>query len=251
MKQIFHKKYVDKSPKIDEIISSFDTEGDLIYAGDRNQIKTFSLDDLTITIKSFKSPNIINKIVYRFFRKSKAERSFEHAKILLANDLGTPHPIAYYEFPTALFFKRSYYVSEHVPYDLTFRELTHDLDMPEHEMILRAFTRFTHQLHKNNINFLDHSPGNTLIKKQNDGYQFYLVDLNRMVFHSMDFETRVKNLSRLTVHKSMIETMSDEYSKCTGEDVDKIFDLMWRSTLKFQYKFHRKRRIKNALQFWK
>lgn len=251
MKSIFHRNYLDKSSKIDAIINNFDKKGDLIYGGDRNEIKSFKIDDLTITIKSFKVPSIINKIAYRFFRKSKARRSFEFANILLDHHIGTPHPIAYCEFPGILLFQKSFYISEHVDYDLTYRELTRDLSYPDHENILRAFTRFTHQLHNNNINFLDHSPGNTLIKKTAEGYNFYLVDLNRMRFEPMDFETRVKNFSRLTVHKSMIETMSDEYAKCTGEDFNKIFKLMWESTQKFQYKFHRKKRIKKALKFWK
>ena len=72
--------------------------------------------------------------------------------------------------------------------DLTFRELTKDLNYPDHEIILRAFTRFTFQLHENGINFLDHSPGNTLVKKVGKEYEFYLVDLNRMNFGFMDFD---------------------------------------------------------------
>jgi hypothetical protein len=36
-------------------------------------------------------------------------------------------------------------------------------------------------MHEASINFLDHSPGNTLIVKKSEGkYDFYLVDLNRM-----------------------------------------------------------------------
>ena len=89
----------------------------------------------------------------------------------------------------------SYYISEYQDYDLTYRELTTDFDIPDHEKMLRAFTRFTFQLHQSNIHFLDHSPGNTLIKRVNEDYDFYLVDLNRMEFGSMDFKTRIINFS--------------------------------------------------------
>ncbi len=77
------------------------------------------------------------------------------------------------------------------------------------------------------VRFLDHSPDNTLIKKIGNKYQFFLVDLNRLILWPLDFEMRIRNFSKLTIHKSMIAIMSDEYAKCSGEDYNFIFDLMW------------------------
>ena len=236
---------------LDAIISNFDSEGTVFGNQDRNTIKLFDLEGRTINVKSFKVPNLVNQIAYRFFRKSKAQRSFEYATKLRDLGIGTPEPIAYYEYRTPLAFKNSFYISEHLDCDLTYRELTTNLNYPEHEIILRAFTRFTYTLHEHNINFLDHSPGNTLIKKVEDGYAFYLVDLNRMEFKPMDFKTRIKNFARLTIHRSMVEIMSDEYAKVSGEDYTKIVNLMWQLTETFQEKYHRKRRLKKKLKFWK
>lgn len=227
------------------IISDFD--GYQGGVGKRNIIKVVNINGKELNIKSFKVPHAINKIVYRFFRKSKAQRSFEYANKLLELGVGTPKPIAYFEYSSSFFFGRSFYVSEHLECDMTYRELTKDFNIPDYDAILRAFTRFTYDLHQKNIHFLDHSPGNTLIKKIGDKYHFYLVDLNRMHFGPMDFETRIKNFSRLTIHKSMVEVMSDEYAKCSGEDYDKIFDLMWKETEAFQEKFNRKKRLKQKL----
>lgn len=251
MKKIFHSTYEPLQTDIESLINDFNSKGEQLGKGDRNTIKLFDLHGTRVNVKSFKVPNVFNKIAYRFFRKSKARRSFEYANKLTELGIGTPQPIAYFEFPSALLFKKSYYISEHLNCDLTYRELTRDLDYPDHENILRAFTRFTFDLHEKNINFLDHSPGNTLIKKVEDRYEFYLVDLNRMEFEPMTIETRIKNFERLTVHRSMVETMSDEYSKCSGDAFEKIFDLMWRSTQEFQNKFHRKKRLKKTLKFWK
>ena len=122
------------------------------------------------------------------------------------------------------------------------------MEYPDYDDIHRAFTRFTYNLHEKGIHFLDHSPGNTLIKRNDNDYDFYLVDLNRMNFGTLDFETRIKNFSRLTIHKSMVEVMSDEYSKCTGEDYNSIFNLMWKETEDFQEKFHRKKRLKKKFK---
>ena len=240
----------------DEIISlvnSFDTNGRLLYGGSRNAIKIFEINNCIINIKSFKVPNFINTIVYKYFRKSKARRSFEFANILLENKIGTPQPIAYFENSTFLGLKESYYISEHLDCDLTFRELVEIPDFPENEMILRQFTRFSYDLHQKGIEFLDHSPGNTLIKKGNNGnYEFFLVDLNRMLFHkSMSFETRMKNLCRLTPKKEMVAIMSNEYAIISGESEQLINDTLWKMTADFQYKFYRKKRLKKKLKFWK
>lgn len=237
--------------RLDQIITNFKNSGNPFGNQDRNSLKLFELDDKIINVKSFRIPNAINQIAYRFFRKSKARRSFEYANNLLKLEIGTPQPIAYYEFKTLLLFKKSYYISEHLPYDLTYRELTTNLNFPNHEQILRAFTRFTFELHEKGVHFLDHSPGNTLIQLNNEDYKFYLVDLNRMEFKPLDFETRIKNFSRLTIHKSMIKTMSDEYAKCCNTNYNTVFELMWKYTEDFQKKFHRRRRLKQKLKFWK
>ena len=104
------------------------------------------------------------------------------------------------------------------------------------------------------MEFLDHSPGNTLIKKVSQGqYAFFLVDLNRMNFHSeMTFEMRMRNLSRLTPKKEMIAVMSNEYSKLyTKQSEIVIFEKMWYETHNFQIKFHQKIKMKQMLKFWK
>lgn len=250
MKKVFHNSYTNFQSEIDGFIDAFETSGESIK-DKRNKLKLFELNGKTVNIKSFKVPSLLNQIVYKFFRKGKAQRSFEYANTLLKLGIGTPQPIAYYEFPTALFFKRSYYLSEHENYDLTFRELSNNPDYPNHENLLRAFTRFTHQLHEKGILFLDHSPGNTLITIKDDGLDFKLVDLNRMLFKSLSFEERIKNFERLTPHESIVRTMSDEYAKISGKSFEEVFNKMWRLTQDFQYKFNRKKAIKKQLKFWK
>ncbi|TNJ43175.1 Kdo domain containing protein [Tamlana fucoidanivorans] len=249
--KIIHSRYNKHELFFDDIIENFDTKGENFGNQDRNSLKLFQLEDKTVNVKSFRVPSIINQIAYRFFRKSKAQRSYEYANKLMDLNIGTPLPIAYYEFKTLFLFKKSFYISEQLDCELTYRELTTDFSIPNYQAILRAFTRFTFELHEKGVHFLDHSPGNTLIQLNNGDYKFYLVDLNRMEFKTLDFETRIKNFSRLTTHKSMVEIMSDEYAKCSGENFNAIFDLMWGETLVFQKKYHRKQQLKKKIKFWK
>ncbi|KIA95700.1 Kdo domain containing protein [Flavobacterium sp. KMS] len=245
--------FANETTSILDKIKAFNSSGTLLGNGQRNVIKLFDLNDKVVNIKSFKIPNLINKIAYKYFRKSKARRSFEYATILLEKGIGTPLPIAYLENYNWLGLRDSYYASEHLITELTFRELVEIPDYPDHENILRRFTRFSFGLHEKGIEFLDHSPGNTLIKKNADGnYSFFLVDLNRMEFHdSMSFEMRMKNLCRLTPVKEMVAVMSNEYAKLYGKSEQKIFDTLWKYTSDFQEHFYRKKRLKKKLKFWK
>lgn len=249
-----HPKFQNQEPELSSCIAHFDTTGMLFGDGKRNKIKLFELDGKTLNIKSFKVPNLINKVAYKFFRKSKAKRSYEFANTLLEYGIGTPQPIAYAENFTWLGLEKSHYISEHLQTELTFRELVEVPNWPDHDNILRQFVQFCFRLHEKGVEFLDHSPGNTLIKKVADGqYEFFLVDLNRMNFHdNMTFEMRMKNLSRLTPKKDMVAVMGNEYAKWYKEKSEsEIFEKMWSETHEFQVKFHNKIKYKKWLKFWK
>ncbi len=248
MKSVIHPSYVSKQKEIDAIITDFATKGEYMLAPKRNAIKIFTLADEEVAVKSFKIPNTINKIAYRFFRKSKAERSYTYANKLIDLKIGTPKPIAFFEEKTPLAFKSSYYVCENLAADFTYRELINDNSIKDAEDILREFTKFTHNLHEKNVLFKDHSPGNTLIKKIGEEYHFYLVDLNRMEFKDLSFDERMQNFSRLTPRKEQVAIMSDEYAKISGLDYDKVFSKMWGYTSAFQEKFFRKKRWKKRFK---
>ena len=253
MKYLIHNKFKDFQERIVFFIDHFLIEGKILVNGQRNIIKLFEFEEITLSIKSFKKPNLINKIVYRYFRKSKARRSFEFASKLMEMQIGTPQPVAFFENYDFIGLKDSYYVCEHLENVFEFREIVQNTAFKNRDEILRQFTRFSFEMHQKGIEFLDHSPGNTLIRKNNDGsYSFFLVDLNRMQFHeTIDFKTRMKNLSKITHKKDMIAVMSNEYAKLSGEDETTIFETMWGFTADFQYRFHRKKRIKKKLKFWK
>ncbi|HER40228.1 MAG TPA: Kdo domain containing protein, partial [Salinimicrobium catena] len=128
MNFIISEKYREQKEDILKLIKEFDQRGQLFGNGVRNKIKIFDLQGREVNIKSFKVPNLVNKVAYRFFRKSKAQRSFEYAHQLLSRGIGTPYPIAYAEEKDGPFFKKSFYVSEHLQSDLTYRTLVQQRD---------------------------------------------------------------------------------------------------------------------------
>lgn len=235
-----------------EIIKNFNEQGKIFVKGNRNTIKIFEIEDKVYNVKSFKKPTLIFGILYKFFRKSKAKRSFEYATKLLEKGIKTPKPIGFYESASWLRLKDSYYVCEHLEVDYVFKDLFH-LPIAETKEILVQFSRFCFNLHENGIEFLDHSPGNTLIKKNGENnYDFYLVDLNRMKFHeTMDINLRMKNLNRLAPNDEFISIISFEYARLMHLDEKYVYGLMKEYTTIFFKKFDKKKRIKKRIIFWK
>ena len=236
-----HKDYQHIGPQLWDAIDNFETMGAYVTKGERNVIKKVEIKGEVYNIKKFKTPNAVQRLVYRYLRKSKAKRSFQYAKILTEKGINTPLPVGYVEvFVGGL--KDSYYISKHVDYDFDFRVLNHNPNWPNRAEVLRQMAAFTFQLHEKEINFLDHSPGNTLINDMGDGtYDFCLIDLNRMRFEPMDFHKRMHNFRRLWLSKTMINIMAKEYARLYGKPEKETHALMTKYSRAFQKKVNSKK----------
>jgi len=238
---VVNPKYSHLAEKLKDVLHNFSKKGEYVTKGERNVIKMVQFKGTSFNIKKFKTPNGFQSLVYEFIRKSKAKRSFEYASKLIGFGINTPFPVAYLEtFSGGL--KESFYVSEHIDYDFDFRELIHNPGFKKRNEILRQFTQFTFKLHENGINFLDHSPGNTLIDETGENkFDFYLIDLNRMRFETMDFEKRMHNFRRLWLSKKMVKIMAQEYAKLYGKSYEETHALMLKHSRAFQKKINSKK----------
>ena len=220
---LIQDNYREFKPAINKVIDNFDSKGELIKES-RNTIKKINIDNLSINIKRFKSPNILNKIIYTFFRSSKANRSYNYAKKLIDNGIMSPEPIGFYDIFKFGLIHQSYYVSENIDYDYDMEFVFTNIELDSRDYIIKKFTYFTHNLHENGIMFLDHSRSNTLVKKHNDDYKFYLIDLNRMKFKPLSIEERLKNFRRLKLNDEILEKVSGFYSEIVKVEKQIIFN---------------------------
>lgn len=234
MKIVINPEYEYLREFIVRLPQSFGTLGKVTYDS-RNQIRAIEYNDLTLNVKSFKTPNIVNRFVYGNFRKSKASRSFNYANLLIKNGINTPAPVAYIEERGLIEFKRSYYISIHEEFDGMMREFKWG-KLEGREDLLKQFARFTASMHDKGILHLDYSPGNILYKKQGNDYSFSLVDLNRMSFGKVSEQVGCFNLRRLWGNEQMISYIATEYAEARGFDKQKCIDLV----LKYHREFWRK-----------
>ncbi|WP_312074981.1 lipopolysaccharide kinase InaA family protein [Chryseobacterium sp.] len=228
-------------------IKNFKKDGAQIGPGLRNIVKVFEIDGEKFNFKSFKQHNVVNRHVYKYYRKSKAKRSFEYAQMLLNKGFHTPEPIAYVENFDFWGLTSSYYISRQLEECPTLMDVIVNHSFPEREQIIRDYANLMFNLHEQGIEFLDNAPGNFMIKNENGVNRFYMVDLNRMSFHEMDLDKRLKNFARLTSDQEVMRIISDEYAKLSKSTPEYCYNKINQAINGMV----RKRKIKKILKFYK
>ena len=253
MKITLNPNYINQEKAILQLVNHFFDEGNLIVQGSRNTIKSNFIGDEKVNIKFFQKPGFIKSIIYSFFRSTKAKRSFDYANYLIKHNVQTPVPIAYIEERSNIgILGDSFYISQQIDYDFTIRELIHNPLFPNRNLILEQFTEFTFKMHDGKVNFLDHSPGNTLIIKKGDvNYDFFLIDLNRMRFEDLSIEKRMDNFKKMWLSKQMVKVIAKKYAELSGQTEETLHQILLRKTKSFKGKIARKKYWKRKLKLIK
>lgn len=204
----------------------------------RNELKIIHSNNLYTIVKSFGIPNIIRRIIYTYFRDSKAKKSYEYS--LKLNHF-SPQPIGYIEFYKYNLLSQSYFVSEKFDYDFTIREPLLDKNFNDREEIFKAFARFSLELHNHGIFHNDYSPGNILIKKENEKFIFKIVDVNRMKFFQLTQKDRAKNFSKLWADEKTLTVIVNEYKKAYESSNTFLNEVLYYSNKNKQIKNFKKK----------
>ncbi len=213
----------------------------------RNELKVIEYKGIKTVVKAFKIPNFINQIVYAYFRDSKAKKSFDNAVKLINLGINTPKPIGYIEFYKNFLFKESFFISEKLNYNFTIREPLRNLDFKNRELIIKKFVQFTYNLHKNNVYHKDYSAGNILVTKNENSYDFSIVDINRMQFKSISLEEGLDNFAKLWLDEDSLNIIAKEYASLAQVEEQKAIDILKQCDKKLKdfVEFKRKIRGKN------
>ena len=222
--------YKELNSFIKEIECNFENGGEWIKDA-RNKIKKISVNGRNLCVKSFGKPTVFNRLMYSYFRKSKAQRSFEYGQKLLKLGISTPAPIAFVEiYNRWRFLKRAYYISdfEEVDYHMTY---VLNNDVPEKEVILGGFVRFmANGLHPNGIYHKDFNGSNILVKQMPTGaFSYSLIDLNRIKFgRPIGYHQGLRNMQQINSNPLYLIELARYYASLKEIDENEtIYELIF------------------------
>lgn len=232
---VVNPQYSELESFVKSIPQIFSREGVLIRKA-RNEVKVFDVDGLLVNVKRYcVPPFFVNRVVYTFFRGSKAERAYEYALRLLELDIDTPAPIAYIVEYQGGLLKYSYFVSIQVPHTRCYDEFVASEGAfdSEGEIVLSDFGRYTADLHTKGIYHKDYSPGNILFEMQDGRPQFCLIDINRMEFGELTMERSFKNFNRIYGTPEIYRIISRSYSEARGFDEEETYQEIIKARAKY------------------
>lgn len=214
---IINPQYEHLRSWLETLPHTFPQTGEVIYDA-RNQIRCFEEGGLILCVKRFHQPHFLNRLIYSYFKRSKARRSYENGMYLLRHGIGTPDPIAYIEEKKCGLMGYSYLVTLQSRLTRLNREFTLNYT-PELDATIRPLARFTARMHEAGILHYDYSPGNILWDYVDGECQFEVIDINRMrIGHPVTLKEGAKSLRRICATTSFFVTFADEYAKARKLD---------------------------------
>ncbi len=181
---------------IREMATGFDRSGLLLHDG-RNQVRQIEADGTAYVVKRYHKLGWLKGLIYTFLRKTKAQRAYENALTLQERGIATPTPIAFALTKRRGLTEWAYFISTPTDRQPIAPSLvgTPDFD----KALAHAYACFVAELHEKGIVHHDLNPTNVLYSRDEKGYLFELIDINRMQFyteHSIPKEVCMENLTR-------------------------------------------------------
>ncbi len=200
---------------------SYADKGIVIYKG-RNELREFSTPMGRVVVKSFCTPNLINRIAYGWLRKSKAQRSCEYAALLRSKGIGSPAPVGWCTVRHGLLFTKSYYASLKSTLPYTYIDiLKHRISREDAYIYLYEIGQLAGRMHNAGMIHRDFSRGNLLLGRNEGGtLSVEVVDLNRIRFHEVSVAEGLKNFERLPATPEMKRAMAEGYAEVRNLDVE-------------------------------
>jgi serine/threonine protein kinase len=225
---------------------TFDSQGFVIH-NSRNVIKRIDTPQGDFVVKNFKGMYLFNRLAYSLFRKSKAARSYLYSGILNAKGIITPPHVAWIDCYKLGLLTRSYFVSIYYPYKTLQDAIQYyEIYDPSYKRLLfKNLASFIKTLHDLNIFHEDLSMGNILVIRTTKGYQFALVDLNRIKFHKVAYDNALRNFTTLRMAPDDLNSLIAEYAILCGQPAMKSQEVFWKYERRKSFLRRFRRRIRS------
>ena len=185
----------------------------------RNTLTRLEIGGRTVVAKAFPAPRSLLKRMQRIGRASKAVRAFDHAVEMLGRGVGTPLPLAAIEGDDGA----AWYLCDWVA-DCRPAWHLHDSKIADSDRWCDELGAFIGRMHQAGVYHYDNTPGNVLMRPRDDGWDFLVVDCNRMRFGAVGRWAGLRSLAQLQCQGRLLAG----YCRARDWDVDatrRIYDL--------------------------
>ena len=214
-----------------------------VYRG-RNLVAAYKPQtlDCEVNIKSVRRPGFIKSAIYGWLRPSKARRSYEYSLRLLELGVATPQPYAFIEDLSAIHtLRRSYYISMQL--DSQWHEIRYMEERSDYPAMVEALGKWVAEVHSKGVLVKDLSPGNILFRlTAQGGYDFCLVDVNRMGFGCHNLRRQLYRAGWLMNSEASSADFARHYARAAGIDAAQAEQIVLDSYRRLQRRAARKKR---------
>ncbi|MDR2036924.1 MAG: tyrosine protein kinase [Bacteroidales bacterium] len=194
-------------------------EWDVLYKNDRNTVKKVTVNGTTLVVKRYKRPTLANCFIYTFFKMNKAKRSYVYGFRLKEMGFNTAEPVAYIEISRNGFFHTGYFVSAFLPYPLL-KEVENYQGALKSE-VLSDFAEFTIRQHEAGILNNDYNLTNVFFHKEEERWEFALIDTNRIVFRrKLSRGGIIRQMQSISASINTITEIAEHYAVQRGWNAD-------------------------------
>lgn len=216
-----HPKYIHLKEKISKIPNG-EYKCLRTFCNNRNIVEQIKIADYNFVLKKYKVPNFANRLIYTFFRKSKARRAYDNALKILRFGVSTPFPVAYIEKKRKGIFHTGYFISEYMSHPTLAQCNEKEMSNEDKNRLKEDFMNFTVELHEKNILPLDYNTGNIFYYKDKKSgcYKFALTDINRATFGKFPQYRSMLSFAQIGISPKNLVDVITEYSSRRKLDLE-------------------------------
>lgn len=243
-----HPKYAHIKEELSKIPND-DYEHIHTFCNNRNLVEQTKIRNYIFVIKKYRVPNIANRIIYTFFRKSKAQRAYNNALKILRYGINTPFPVAYIETKKKGLFHTGYFISEYMSYPTLAEYKNINISTEESNKFKDDFLNFTIELHEKNILPLDYNTSNIFCYKEEKSgrYKFALTDINRATFGYFSPYKPMLSFAQMGLSPKELVNVMTEYSSRRKIDLEASLFIVLFYRIRRRLRIFLKKQIKSFI----
>lgn len=198
-------------------------KGEKVLYDRRNYVQMFTIDGIRLVVKQYARPHRLNRFVYTYLRKSKAERTMTIGRRLLDSGVNTPLPVAFVDtYGDDGLYDIGYSVTLFDP-NPELRKLP-TFDRSRQLSVIEDLASFTARMHRAGFIHGDFHEGNIFFAEENGHYTFSIIDTNRGRFHSPKRRRCIKDLILLNFDEELMRHFTYRYAELMGWQPKRTFE---------------------------